>query len=295
VDLSTFTIPRFTAERSLYTSARHYRTTCTAVNAVAALADVTGLIVQPQQGNCCGDPGGCCHSYQVCMIHPDGSFAGCCYGTPCYDAGGDPIDCCQGNDVCCGENGCKSASTDNCTACGDPCPDTRTCCSPARGKPFCTDTSADATNCGACFNKCPSGYPCVGGRCIPPSELCNGAVCKKDQICLGGSCCLPVNSSSLCVSNSDCCSGWCNENHQCDCFDIGDPCELGPKSCCSGHCSASSLTCCSPIGATCISDNTCCSGFCNKDRQCDCIPSGGGCVSDDICCSGSCNEDRQCD
>lgn len=48
--------------------------------------------------------------------------------------------------------------------------------------------------------------------------------------------CLPVGN--ICRDNSDCCTGWCNENNNCDCFDIGDECRLGSASCCSGTCVA---------------------------------------------------------
>jgi hypothetical protein len=48
-----------------------------------------------------------------------------------------------------------------------------------------------------------------------------------------------------CTRGSDCSTGWCNENNQCDCFDIGDECRFGPQSCCSGHCGAD-LTCVPP-------------------------------------------------
>jgi hypothetical protein len=39
-----------------------------------------------------------------------------------------------------------------------------------------------------------------------------------------------------CNIPGDCCTGWCNESHQCDCFDVGDECFFGSKSCCSGQC-----------------------------------------------------------
>jgi len=47
-----------------------------------------------------------------------------------------------------------------------------------------------------------------------------------------------------CTSPSDCSTGWCNENNQCDCFDIGDECRFGPQSCCSGYCGADGI--CAP-------------------------------------------------
>ncbi len=50
--------------------------------------------------------------------------------------------------------------------------------------------------------------------------------------------CLPVGDSCSWSSTgtNECCTGWCNENNRCDCFDLGDECRLGPRSCCSGTC-----------------------------------------------------------
>jgi hypothetical protein len=46
--------------------------------------------------------------------------------------------------------------------------------------------------------------------------------------------CLPIGAG--CTLPGDCCSNWCNESNQCDCFDIGDDCYFGGQSCCSGAC-----------------------------------------------------------
>jgi hypothetical protein len=46
--------------------------------------------------------------------------------------------------------------------------------------------------------------------------------------------CLPIGAG--CTFPGDCCSNWCNESNQCDCFDIGDDCYFGGQSCCSGAC-----------------------------------------------------------
>jgi hypothetical protein len=63
----------------------------------------------------------------------------------------------------------------------------------------------------------------VGGYCGFFFRCCKGP-------CVGGRC--------RCTSGNDCSTGFCNENGDCDCFDVGEDCRFGPRSCCSGQCAA---------------------------------------------------------
>ena len=322
--LGTFTFPLFTAEHSLYASRRHYASAYVPGNAEAALAAVTGLPVLPQQENCCGceeqsyNCWGCCNADEVCVVNADGNNVGCCLGTPCFDDGGNPTGCCDNpTPICCGENGCKGGSGDPCTVCGDPCPDTMTCCAPKGRKPFCTDVSSDLGSCGACFNACPPGTAvcfsgqclrpgqvcngvacsneevCAKGQCVPLSRVCNGVICSPEQVCKTiqapggwvqiGPCCIPDGSSATCHSLSDCCSNFCNESNQCDCFIHGDQAFYGPQSCCPGLEDSNGI-CCNPGQTGCVGGfnydccdpgQTCCNGKC--------CPPGAVCVLGKFC------------
>jgi hypothetical protein len=48
--------------------------------------------------------------------------------------------------------------------------------------------------------------------------------------------CAPLGTS--CNFPSGCCSGFCNEGDQCDCFSSGEDCYYGAQSCCSGVCNS---------------------------------------------------------
>jgi len=75
--------------------------------------------------------------------------------------------------------------------------------------------------------------------------LCSGAgqPCSFRFPCCSGPC---INGQCPCTSGSDCSTGWCNENGQCDCFDVGEECRFRAKSCCSNQCGADG-TCTPPI------------------------------------------------
>jgi hypothetical protein len=74
--------------------------------------------------------------------------------------------------------------------------------------------------------------------------ICSGVgePCSFRFPCCSGPC---INGQCACTSGSDCSTGWCNENGQCDCFGVGEECRFGAKSCCSGHCGPD-LTCTPP-------------------------------------------------
>jgi hypothetical protein len=78
--------------------------------------------------------------------------------------------------------------------------------------------------------------------------------------------------SESCASPGDCCAGYCNEDNKCDCFAVGENCQLGPRSCCSGLCGPDG-TCvlCTPSCSDCALDSnypgrgkqTCTDAMCN--------------------------------
>ena len=181
-------LPQFTADSSLYVSGRHYRTgEYRWQGAGVQLALRTGLVVRPQQENCCGDPEYCCNPGWDCVVDSDNNFSGCCPpgSTPCFDAGGDHT-CCDVGWVCCGENGCQRQSTDPCATCGESCSHTQICCSPKGMKPYCTDASSDSKNCGSCSNVCSTGQICLNGNCWHATPPCKGkAVVSAPGTALG--------------------------------------------------------------------------------------------------------------
>jgi hypothetical protein len=282
-------LPQFTADSSLYVSGRHYRTgEYRWQDAGAPLAPRTDLVVT-SQGNCCGgdeDSDGCCLPGWFCMVDSDNNFKGCCPDTPCFDAGGDSA-CCGVEEVCCGEKTCIRQSTDPCATCGESCSDTQICCSPKGKKPYCTYASSDAKNCGSCFNACSGADVCLDGLCVPAKYICYSSIygpqyCPPPWVCSTDRCCIPTISDATCNRLTDCCSNFCNEDHQCDCFGHGDQAYYGPQSCCEGLQDSNGI-CCSP-GQTgcagsdaygcCTPGHTCCNGKC--------------CTADQICFNGSC-------
>jgi hypothetical protein len=50
-----------------------------------------------------------------------------------------------------------------------------------------------------------------------------------------------VGVNGHCSGPGDCCSAFCNQNNQCDCFDSGEECRFGARSCCSGVCGTNGL------------------------------------------------------
>jgi hypothetical protein len=140
--------------------------------------------------------GGCgmgfiCRSNEVCcngvcintMAHPDncGRCGNACAGDAVLGAGICRAGTCTfcdagyyGCEASSGAVGCINITTSpsNCGACGNVCPEGKSCCNGA-----CTDTGYDRNNCGAC-----------GQHCI--SQICCGGVCKDflsdDRNC--GSC-----------------------------------------------------------------------------------------------------------
>lgn len=74
--------------------------------AAAARPDLTSA--DPgDNGDCCGVPRYCCGpDGSTCTTWPDGTMAGCCGGTVCYDSNGPH--CCQASDHCCGGTCCSA-------------------------------------------------------------------------------------------------------------------------------------------------------------------------------------------
>jgi hypothetical protein len=214
------------------------------------------------QGLCCS-PGtqpcgaNCCQGNEICLegvCCPRGSTL-CPDGT-CCDNICCGANCCQGNEICLEGVCCPRGST--------LCPD-GTCCDNICGQ-------------------------CQGGTCVP---FADGTPCANG-VCCGGKCAPCCGVGAGCNRPADCCSGFCNRDNQCDCFDIGEECRFGAGSCCSRLCSVDG-NCCLPFNSNCMNDGDCCSGFCNRDNQCDCFDPGEDCrFGPQSCCSGICGADGTC-
>lgn len=205
----------------------------------------------------------CCYFDETCSDTGQGL---CCPpGTqPCG------ANCCQGKETCCGGNCCQG--NEICLE-GVCCP---------RGSTLCPDGTCCDNICGQC----------QGGTCVP---FADGTPCANG-VCCGGKCARCCGFGAGCNGDAGCCSGFCNRDNQCDCFDIGEECRFGAESCCSHLCSVDG-NCCLPVSSNCMNDGDCCSGFCNRDNQCDCFDSGEGedCrFGPQSCCSGICGADGTC-
>jgi hypothetical protein len=191
--------------------------------------------------------------------------------------------CCESSETCSdsGQALCCSAGTQPCG--GNCCERDEVCLEGVcclRGSILCPDGTCCDNICGQC----------QGGTCVPVAD---GTPCVNGVCCAGK--CAPCCGVGIgCSRPSDCCSGFCNESNQCDCFDTGEGCRFGPQSCCSGLCGVGG-TCCLPVNTACTGPGDCCSGFCNESNQCDCFDRGDPCqLGPQSCCSGICGPDGIC-
>jgi hypothetical protein len=253
-------------------------------------------------GDSCLNPG-------VPVVGGSSTAAFCCGAglTPCNQS------------ICCPSNA-------PCRDVGICCPTDQNTCVTANGTPVCCNPGEECIE-GVC---CPLGnvvcadgtcceptcHHCAGNSCVPVQD---GTPCPKG-VCCGGTCTNCCGLGAGCIGPGSCCSGFCNQNNQCDCFGVGDQCLFGARSCCSGLCSAAG-TCCLPLTSICNGPGDCCSGFCNQSHQCDCfatgdqclfgapsccsglcsvagtccLPLASSCAGSGDCCSGFCNQNHQCD
>ena len=221
----------------------------------------------------------CCFGGDTCLDSSTGACCGpglepcnqrtCCEAdAPCRDVG----ICCPTDQVT-----CITAKGPVCCNPGEDCIQ-GVCC--ARGKPVCNDGTC-------CDSVC---HHCQGDHCVPVPD---GTPCPTG-LCCDGTCAKCCELGAGCTSNGGCCSGFCNEDGSCDCFDAGEECRFGAKSCCSGVCNEDGI-CCNQIGGNCNSGGQCCSGFCNEDGSCDCFDNGDPCrFGASSCCSGVCSDSGTC-
>jgi len=96
--------------------------------------------------------------------------------------------------------------------------------------------------------------------------------------------CCTATGSIVCATNSDCCSGVCDQSSVCDCASPGGTCVVN-SDCCNGY-PCQTGKCCHSLGTTCSGNAQCCSGLCNK--KC-CYGNQATCSSNSNCCSGTCS------
>jgi hypothetical protein len=146
-------------------------------------------------GNCCGTPTACCGDGWICLADPDGTFRGCCQGTPCADPTGHITGCCYGGQVCRAADGacvppCPSGTVPCGTGCVSPCPpyaelaaDTCTCeCTTVCGGGCKGDPSVVCCKEGTAGFSCPAGQTCCGsGSCCSGKQRCARGKCVKKK------------------------------------------------------------------------------------------------------------------
>ncbi len=167
-------VPEFNAEKSLYTSARHYATVSWAGGAVdtqlalSAGTSAQGGVVLALPLGANGSRGACTRTCGTCQ--PDSnSPTGC--SMPCR------------------ESNCEVAD-EPCR----PCPGGCSNCTPEQGccSGQCTNLKSDSQNCGDCGQKCPSGQTCCNGICVDIGSVL-GQVCTG---CIGDQCMSALEADS---------------------------------------------------------------------------------------------------
>ena len=186
----------FTAEASLYKSARLYRGYSSGTRLdTAPPATVVPTYKVPPNVECyetCGE----------CSVRCEKTCQNTCHPTP------EVKSCCDSTETCCNGNCVNTASDSaNCGACGNVCPTGKICSHGVCGCPSglkqcdgkCVDLSSDPLNCGACGVTCPTGL-CCGGTC--GGTICSdGGCCPKGQPCCKNPIGMPVGMY--------CCSHQC--------------------------------------------------------------------------------------
>ena len=131
-----------------------------------------------------------------------------------------------------------------------------------------------------------------------PSCCGTGLACSLAAGAPTGACCVSVNSSASCSSDSDCCIGRCVSGKCAVTFACNAPCSVHAE--CGSLCpicaeSSGNYSCksCIPAGSltVCGSSSDCCSGYyCSPtDSKCTaCFGNGTLCDSDSECCSSRC-------
>lgn len=217
-------VPRFSAENSLYKSSSHYATASWARISGGELVLDGGFVTpgmsivrnglgmpMPISNVCQGEK--CCGGIDL-STRPPTCNGDCCprSGACCADGS-----CCLAPDKCCpgpGGSSCTSLLNDrqNCGACGHSCAPNGICsggicrdCGPrftACGfnnccrddvedccNGVCRDITSDPNNCGSCGHGCSSGEGCVSGQCVPPCQnlnLSQAAIDKAASLAIQG-------------------------------------------------------------------------------------------------------------
>ncbi len=228
--------------------------------------------------NFCVD-GLCCNSACTgfCERCNDAGSLGLCIPT---QSGQDPDNECAGADACNGQGACGKQPGSACALDVDCltgiCEDA-TCC--------------DVTCSGAC-KRC--DLPAFNGTCSPVDASGQVMGCTGNQACDGTGSCKSSNGNT-CASNTDCLSGFCQDNYCCNssCSGTCNRCDLpgtvgicanvalgGQVAGCNGTLACNGMNSCKKLnGQTCNNTGDCVSGLC---------PSEGG--AQKYCCDAACGE-----
>jgi len=255
-----------------------------------------------------------CHPDQACLRDPDGTFRGCCGGTPCPGPDGFYLHgaCCHGDNHCCA--GVCCAADRRCVTprvCGVACLAGQTEC----GRGCC----GEGQECGAgdqCIATCPAGTTRCGGTCCehgcegggtrcalpppPPPPPCNGTTCNGVCCGAGVGCDVSGDCGAACEAPLISCKGTCIlpcppgralNADTCACKCEGQVCGTiccGADQECSNDGSEGGVPTCCAAGKSC---GLLCKGA-PHTKCCTAGPTSAGgfaCAKSDICCGkGAC-------
>jgi hypothetical protein len=204
-------LPRATAESSLYRSSGHYRLLAggTSSDNGVHLADrcfddcmaectTDPLTCKFECRHQCESPGALCEpGYQVCW-HDHGHRRCCPETTECcayydYPSLRQALGCCQAGQKCCYPyGGCYDPRVQQCTPSGLwNCPSDRTLC---RGVcceigQVCTPQGCTAPESVCHGQRCAPGERCTPQGCCPESRVTPAGCCPRDRVMCDGKCC----------------------------------------------------------------------------------------------------------
>src|SRR5262245_41028958 len=303
--------PEWSAEKSIYKSARHYVGGLT-VSAPVRPSNGLGGIPVPTLQRCGGVFGKRCNE-----LNED-----CCFGV-CVPIG-TPENCarcgnaCGYGEICCLNSfsnwyQCTRRGEENCRGCGVGCA-RGACCPPnplgGSNDWYCADLPNDPLNCGRCGRTCP--FPVTDGCCYNDARKsfdCTPLNTRANCGACGRSCPTPSTEWDCCLKRRDSIGGrvvrevWdCTDlTRDPNCGACGNNCATRGKICqnlqcvcppgttsCGQTCCPAGQACCN--GACCPQGQTCCNNRCvdlmNDPQNC------GVCGNDcrgGICRNGICN------
>ena len=205
---------------------------------------------------------------------------------------------CTESAQCCSGLCTESICAVPCSEVAQGCTQTSDCCSGLNCSAFLCmyACSSKGESCGAPGESCCDGFACNEGTC-EAACYAEKSGCDENRQCCSGLCqdhaCACAQEGGDCSGGQTCCSGLaCADGNTCKaeaCYEIEQYCEIDSQ-CCSGFCEDNACACVQ-TGRDCSSgqNSQCCSGLC-QDYACACAQEGGDCSGGQTCCDGlACN------